>query len=133
MRRKWQILTPYRIDIPTLTKFITGDYVSDSYRVPISGSPGVPDPRNHHVEMLNFGMFDVQWTLKNELFSITGCRKIVTLASLLIVTHRAILDGHFESESHIKISVFALCFRLSYEYFHIRISGPKIDIRISGC
>ena len=28
--------------------------------------------------------------------------------------------------------LFALCFRLSYEYFHIRISGPKIDIRISG-
>jgi len=27
--------------------------------------------------------------------------------------------------------LFALCFRLSYEYFHIRISGPKFDIRIS--
>jgi len=24
------------------------------------------------------------------------------------------------------------CFRLSYEYFHIGISGPKFDIRISG-
>jgi len=28
--------------------------------------------------------------------------------------------------------LLALCFRLSYGYFHIRISDPKFDIRISG-
>ena len=29
-------------------------------------------------------------------------------------------------------TLFALRFQLSYGYFHIRISDPKFDIRISG-